>query len=445
DTLFAVDAVINDIVYYGALDLEDGSITVQQQSSPPGGCPMLYTWDGSGYMLENTILTHSQGKISPEPADDFYPLKFGVAEQTGFYPIEIREYEKETTFLDQVELIVVDHPRDSKAGISNRGDVFVTEQTIGPLSAVDRWGRNLMPYIGKLDEIWMDVDYPGSMILTYPNPNFDRGKGYPSERAFALGGTPPDPGPKKLVTVETTGGWGDNLFAEIEDVDGNWHYLGGIPPREFRTENSRWHFDPSQAQLGETFRVRITWKTTYKADLQALYVGNDGDYTEYRLSPYSAVHSSAGKIPAELISTDADVVTIAPGEKVALKFAVPESAPPDGFTRKFFLKSHGYYKTLKSTDLIPDRYALGDNYPNPFNPSTTIQLSIPTAGPISLTVFNLLGQEVRTLYDGPIEAGNHEVVWNGDNEAGKPIASGVYFYRLRADGFEQSKKMILLK
>ena len=158
-----------------------------------------------------------------------------------------------------------------------------------------------------------------------------------------------------------------------------------------------------------------------------------------------ATHSVAGKIPAELVSTDGDITTLQPGETIELKFAVPDQQTPDGWVRKFFFKSHGYYKTFKAADLLPDKFVLGDNYPNPFNPSTTIDLAIPVSTDISLTVINVLGQEVKTIYDGFIEAGNHKMLWEGDNGAGESVASGVYFYRLQSSEFTASKKMILLK
>ena len=96
-------------------------------------------------------------------------------------------------------------------------------------------------------------------------------------------------------------------------------------------------------------------------------------------------------------------------------------------------------------NLLPDGFYLGDAYPNPFNPTTTIEYAIPVAGEVKLEVFNLLGQKVSTLVDGLQEAGGHSVDWNSTDESGQSVASGVYFYRLTTDNFTQSKKMILGK
>ena len=86
-------------------------------------------------------------------------------------------------------------------------------------------------------------------------------------------------------------------------------------------------------------------------------------------------------------------------------------------------------------------YHLAQNYPNPFNPSTIIQFTVPTDGRTTLKVYNVLGQEVATLFDGEATAGaNHQVQFNGSN-----LASGIYFSRLQFDGKMQVKKMLLLK
>lgn len=94
---------------------------------------------------------------------------------------------------------------------------------------------------------------------------------------------------------------------------------------------------------------------------------------------------------------------------------------------------------------LPDRFELLRNYPNPFNPNTTIRYALPKAGRVHLTIYNLLGQKVRALVDEHRETGRWEVMWNGTNEFGKQVASGVYFYVLRTPDFQQSRKMLLLR
>ncbi|MDZ7764852.1 MAG: T9SS type A sorting domain-containing protein [Melioribacteraceae bacterium] len=96
-------------------------------------------------------------------------------------------------------------------------------------------------------------------------------------------------------------------------------------------------------------------------------------------------------------------------------------------------------------DTLPTKYSLSQNYPNPFNPSTTIKFTIPQSGFVSLKVYNILGQEVKTLLSKEINTGAYSVDWNGTNNYGDQLSSGVYFYRIEAGDFIESKKMLFIK
>ncbi|KAA3615273.1 MAG: T9SS C-terminal target domain-containing protein [Calditrichaeota bacterium] len=98
-------------------------------------------------------------------------------------------------------------------------------------------------------------------------------------------------------------------------------------------------------------------------------------------------------------------------------------------------------------DLItPDDYTLEQNYPNPFNPSTKIQYKLPLQKKVSLKIYNIRGQLIKTLVNGQVQdAGTHEVVWNGLNKNGVRVASGVYVYSLEFGNFKKTKRMTLLK
>ncbi len=104
-----------------------------------------------------------------------------------------------------------------------------------------------------------------------------------------------------------------------------------------------------------------------------------------------------------------------------------------------------------SSNEIPTDYVLMQNFPNPFNPTTTIRYSLPEAARVNLSVYNILGQRVAELADEMQGAGTHTVLWNGRNDANVPAASGVYFYRLEArptngsSAFIGMKKMVLVK
>ena len=90
-------------------------------------------------------------------------------------------------------------------------------------------------------------------------------------------------------------------------------------------------------------------------------------------------------------------------------------------------------------------YDLFQNYPNPFNPSTIIKYALPEASHVTVKVFNMLGQEVRTILDQEQSSGVKQVLWNGRNNYGSKVASGIYIYAIKANDFYKAKKMILMK
>lgn len=94
---------------------------------------------------------------------------------------------------------------------------------------------------------------------------------------------------------------------------------------------------------------------------------------------------------------------------------------------------------------LPATLGLGEPWPNPFNPSTRIAYELPAAGELRLEIVDLLGRRTRVLEAGRLEAGRHEAVWDGRDDGGRPVASGVYFARLRAGGEQRVAKLILLK
>ena len=101
---------------------------------------------------------------------------------------------------------------------------------------------------------------------------------------------------------------------------------------------------------------------------------------------------------------------------------------------------------IDGNETIPDEFAVNQNYPNPFNPSTQISFDVPQGGEhIMLNIYNILGQNVSTLVNGVMNPGTYTMEWNATDEAGNPVASGIYFYELRSSSFTARKKMLLIR
>ena len=103
-------------------------------------------------------------------------------------------------------------------------------------------------------------------------------------------------------------------------------------------------------------------------------------------------------------------------------------------------KGESVIEATENSGEIPGSYSLSPNFPNPFNPSTTIRFTIPELSNVKLTIYDIAGREVMTLLNKEIQAGSYDIKWDASN-----FASGIYFYRINAGAFNETKRMLLLK
>ena len=93
----------------------------------------------------------------------------------------------------------------------------------------------------------------------------------------------------------------------------------------------------------------------------------------------------------------------------------------------------------------PDGYSLSQNHPNPFNQSTKIEFSLWSSGLVTVSIYDIMGRKVKTLASEHLSSGYKYVLWDGKNDSGKDVASGVYFYQMKVGDFTETKRLVLLK
>ncbi len=101
--------------------------------------------------------------------------------------------------------------------------------------------------------------------------------------------------------------------------------------------------------------------------------------------------------------------------------------------------------SVKEENVVPTSFFMSQNYPNPFNPTTNIKFGLPNNANVKVVIYNMLGQQIKTLVNSNLAAGTYNLIWDGTNDAGIKVNSGAYIYRITAGNFVESKKMILLK
>jgi len=182
----------------------------------------------------------------------------------------------------------------------------------------------------------------------------------------------------------------------------------------------------------------------------------DGDTIDYLL------YAQIGVYPADLIY-DTTVTTLPLTYEeflenvfepfpmlsgVTVKFSVIATDGIDtvkvtGDDRVVYVNRYEYLST--ESEGIPTEFALHENYPNPFNPTTTLRFDLPEVSDMTLTIYNMLGQKVRTFDYHNTSAGYHSVTWDATNDLGQQVGAGVYIYQLQTKDFVKTRKMVLLK
>ena len=94
---------------------------------------------------------------------------------------------------------------------------------------------------------------------------------------------------------------------------------------------------------------------------------------------------------------------------------------------------------------IPDEFAIHQNYPNPFNPVTTLRYDLPEQGHVRITIYDMLGRDVKTLVNRYQDPGYRSIIWDATNDYGKPVSAGIYLYQIQTNNFLKTRKMILVK
>jgi hypothetical protein len=136
------------------------------------------------------------------------------------------------------------------------------------------------------------------------------------------------------------------------------------------------------------------------------------------------------------------------GEQLEIAFALTAGANVDDL-KSAAKRSREKYQSLvtglQDEFVQPIEYSLSQNYPNPFNPVTIINFSIPKEGWATIKVFDILGREVSTLLNGNVTTGVHKVTWDGKDNIGRDVSSGIYFYSIEYNGSKLNRKMLLLR
>lgn len=422
-------------------ELVAGAIWILK-SPPPPSCPVLYTYDGSDYRQENPLLTACEESNYQQVVTDYYHLPTAPTLANGRISFQLREQEDEVTYLDDLKLMTVDHSASTQVAVSVDGQVMTYREFDSPIAALDDHGVDRLSEIVATDGKIFKSDEAGYLIVAFANQGQGT-KGFVANTATKYKCLDPI-----HEIVEPLGKAGPSpvdhprqISVELLDANGNWTELPQLPPRS-STREEVLITSADVLSSSDLITLRLSWPDRYETDaVVQLVAANERPVVKNWSAGMSEVARSKGA-PDFWQNFGVDGrLTLKKGDVASFEFT-PTQSTESGMARDYIVVAKGRYEPDYSvhTQLLPDRITLQENYPNPFNPTTTISYALPQAGQVRVDVYNVLGQVVSTLVNKYQPAGYYQVDWNAND-----FASGVYFYRLTVGNHVETKKMILAK
>jgi hypothetical protein len=364
---------------------------------------------GSGSASENSLLN---GIAPGHAGHDRYRLP-GVSPSSEIFPVRLREIAGRAAALDGTRLLVVDHA--SGLAAYSVGDSLLTGRRVSASRITATDGADLA---SVLDGSGSYALAPGDVLSVQLGPG---------------GGSSP-------IVLEASGGGA--LQVQIPDAEGGWRTVGESSPRL--------HSDELALAAPSCDSIRIVARRSASLSFVGRLVVSAERATVQEATLLSARSSGLGDVTTRVTAADSASAPLFGPDTLALVFSLPAARGP---ARDCFLIVDATPLSAQATPAarreitgaeLPVQFALEQNRPNPFAGITTIRFALPTASPVRLMVFDLMGRRVRTLALGSFIAGYHSVGWDHRDASGNLVRPGVYLYRLIAGSFRDQKKMVLL-
>lgn len=407
-------------------------------ATTPHGCPFVYTWNGDAWVEDNNILPQSQDTdLLGQDVTDFYQLYTKPILEDGKYFLAVGEFELEKSYLDQLKLLIVDHPKETFITVDDNGEIIQFAKPAYFANAqLD--SNDVYKYLAGLDSVRAEVSSSDTLSLSFEDVSTG------IEKWLLLIGQK-----QKLIAKEKIAG----------------SVLGGGMESKAEFSSFRLRKNPTYQWIlvpdgnSSSLQVDIAFQSDAEIDFTELSHKLELPFTVFTPQLIKAEHTLQGEVTSQLNQIDEEYIELNKDEMITLEYSAP--AINEEMERTFIFISKGRYESLKENILVNGKtqtgnkpqntssvektnivyeYGLLQNYPNPFNPLTNINYQVKEKGFVSLKVFDMLGKEVAILVNETKEEGQYSIMFDASN-----LPSGIYVYSLRVNDFVQNKKMTLLK
>jgi hypothetical protein len=312
----------------------DGQYTFHVSVTTPGGggggCPYVYAWNGTSYVKDNNILPASENGNGTD-VEDHYKLEqplvpFFQSQQVSLYSLQLLEFEHEHDYIDQVNLLAVDHSQGTSIAVTPEGEILTYQNPVSPASCVDNYGNSRLGEVGRMDgNVSMQSTYFQGYAGDWLLLNFGR---VTAENA-------------KLILRDDQKCADVCINVQVPDQAGNWQTVEVLHPRDY------WAVEAvnltAYVPANGDFIVRLLWTATHRLD----YVGLDTTSQEacefHQAFLFLAVHSTEGNVIRKILENDQIYTELVPGERIQLAFFLPSNQNQE---RTFILHTEGHYNTI---------------------------------------------------------------------------------------------------
>jgi len=300
------------------------NMTIKITGGSSGGCPYVFVWDGTQYVLDNNVLPASELSNGTD-VEDYYRLEQGLVPKDGKYSLLISEFENEHSYIDQVKLLAVDHESDVNIAVTPDGKILTYKNPAAPISAVDNYGNDRLSELRLMDGNLSDpATYFYGVADDYLVLNFGR---VDSKHA-------------KLILrddMKTP----ECIYIQVADANSGWKTVAVANPRTYWSIEA---FDLSpHITRGQDFLVRLYWTAPHRLDYVGLDTTKQADYKLNHANLISATHSTQGDVESQLLYNDNLYAELIPGQQIQLTFTLPNTTKQ---TRTLIFYSEGRYHTI---------------------------------------------------------------------------------------------------
>lgn len=329
--MWSFDALVEGYNYDSQFSVDYLKVEYTTPSSPPppgggAGCPFVSVWDGSQYVLDNSLLPTSVLSNGTD-VEDYYKLEQAPVPSQGKYSFLISEFQREHSFIDQVKLLAVDHESDVDIAVTPDGEILTYKNPVAPLSAVDDNGFDRLSEIRLMDGNESD---PATYFY-----------GVPSDYLILNFGQVNSDNAKLILRSDHYKKEQECVWVQVNNGSGTWQTVETLVPRAF------WSIEAVNLSpyliTGQDLLIRLFWGSPHKLDYVGLDTTKQADYQVHTANLVSATHSTQSNVKSQLLESDNLYTELIPDEQIQLEFTLPNNTKQ---ARTYIFYTNGHYHTI---------------------------------------------------------------------------------------------------